>query len=131
MRYTKADTAYGQRTSLGGAATLGGMIAESGWKAKRHATNTTRACSPMTSRQMQGVYTEAQERQERLTHSFFEACAELVDRARRGQAAGRNFAWEESADHYASFLECLFFYYREDARAVERSAGGAEISSAV
>lgn len=67
----------------------------------------------MNGQQMQGVYAEAQERQARLTRSFFEDSQELIGRARKGQAAGRGFAWEESADHYVGFLECLFFYSRE------------------
>jgi hypothetical protein len=71
----------------------------------------------MDSLRMQEFYAEAQERQARLTRGFFEASQEQVARARRGQAAGRNFAWEEPAKHYGDFLECLFFFYcREDVR---------------
>ena len=85
----------------------------------------------MNGRQMQEVYTRAQECQARLTRSFFEASEELVDRARRGQAASRDFAWEKSADHYVDFLECLLFYYRQDVRAAQRSARGDEIGPAM
>ena len=72
----------------------------------------------------EGVYAEAQERQVQLTRSFFEASQELVEQTRRGRPAGRNLAREGSANPYAEFLECLFFYYREDARAAQRSTGG-------
>lgn len=70
------------------------------------------------------VYEEAQERQARLTRSFFEGSRELAGLVRRGQPAGRDPAQEGSANPYAEFLECLFFYYRADARAAERSTRG-------
>ena len=68
------------------------------------------------------LYAEALGRQVRLTQSFFEASAqELVEQqARRRQPAGRNLAWEGLEKPYEEFLECLLFYYREDARAAER-----------
>jgi hypothetical protein len=57
----------------------------------------------------------------RLTRSFFEASSqELVEQARRRQPVGRNFAREGAEKPYEEFLECLLFYYREDARAAER-----------
>ncbi len=83
--------------------------------------STTRGCSPVSGlRGTQEVYTEAQGRQAWLTRSFFEASQELVEQARRGQSASRNLAREGAANLYEDFLECLFFYYREDARAAER-----------
>ncbi len=48
---------------------------------------------------------------------------EQVEQARRGQSAGRNLAREGAANPYEDFLECLFFYYREDARAAEKGTG--------
>ena len=45
---------------------------------------------------------------------------ELTEAAREGQEAGRVLA-RESADAYMDFLDSLFFYYRENARAAERS----------
>ena len=73
-------------------------------------------------RRTQEVYTEAQGRQARLTGSFFEASQALVEQARRGQSAGRNLAREGAANPYEDFLECLFFYYRKDARAAEKGS---------
>ena len=49
-----------------------------------------------------------------------EAAEELTEHAREGQEAGRVLA-RESADAYMDFLDSLFFYYRENARAAERS----------
>ena len=69
------------------------------------------------------LYAQALGRQVRLTRSFFEASSqELVEHQarRRRQPAGRNLAWEGSEKPYEEFLECLLFYYREDARAAER-----------
>jgi hypothetical protein len=46
---------------------------------------------------------------------------ELVEQARKGQeTAGQIFA-QGSAKAYTQFLDSLFFYYRESARAAERS----------
>jgi hypothetical protein len=46
---------------------------------------------------------------------------ELVEQARKGQeAAGQIFA-QGSVKSYTQFLDSLFFYYRESARAAERS----------
>jgi hypothetical protein len=47
---------------------------------------------------------------------------EQVDQARRGQELGWNLAQglaQESAAAYDDFLEALFFYYGESARAAE------------
>jgi hypothetical protein len=52
-----------------------------------------------------------------------EAWREQVEQARRGQGAGRNLTQglvKESADAYKDFLESVFFYYGENARAAER-----------
>jgi hypothetical protein len=46
-----------------------------------------------------------------------------VDQALRGQEAGWSFAQglaQESADAYEDFLESVFFYYGENARAAEK-----------
>jgi hypothetical protein len=46
-----------------------------------------------------------------------------VDQARRGQEASWSLAQElaqESADAYEDFLESVFFYYGENARAAEK-----------
>jgi len=48
---------------------------------------------------------------------------EQVDQARRRQEAGWNVAQglaQESADAYEDFLESIFFYYSENARAAEK-----------
>ncbi len=105
------------------------MTASSGTRARRHATSTARGCSPVNGlrRTKEEVYAEAQERQARLTRSFFEGSRELLEKAQRGQPISENLAWEGSANPYAEFLECLFFYHREDARAAERSTGGAGV----
>jgi hypothetical protein len=44
---------------------------------------------------------------------------EQVDQARRGQEASLSLA-QQSADAYEDFLESVFFYYGESARAAER-----------
>jgi hypothetical protein len=52
------------------------------------------------------------------------AWREQVDQARRGQELGWNLAQglaQESAAAYGDFLESLFFYYGENARAAEES----------
>ena len=52
-----------------------------------------------------------------------EAWREQVEEARRGQGAGRNLARglvQESADAHKGFLDSVFFYYGESARAAER-----------
>ena len=68
------------------------------------------------------LYAEALGRQVRLTRSFFEASSqELVEQqVRKRQPADRNLTWEGLEEPYEEFLECLLFYYREDARAAER-----------
>jgi hypothetical protein len=48
---------------------------------------------------------------------------EQVDQARRGQEAGWSLAQglaQESADAYEDFLESVFIYYGENARAAEK-----------
>ena len=48
---------------------------------------------------------------------------EQVDQTRRGQEAGRSVAQgltQESADAYEDFLESIFFYFGENARAAEK-----------
>ena len=52
-----------------------------------------------------------------------EAWREQVEEARRGQGAGRNLARSlvgESADAHKAFLDSVFFYYGESAKAAER-----------
>jgi hypothetical protein len=44
---------------------------------------------------------------------------EQVNQARRGQEASWSLA-QQSADAYEDFLESVFFYYGESARAAER-----------
>ena len=54
---------------------------------------------------------------------LLEAWREQVEEARRGQGAGRNLARGlvlESAEAYKDFLDSIFFYYGESARAAER-----------
>jgi len=46
---------------------------------------------------------------------------EQVDQARRGQEASWSLA-QQSADAYEDFLESVFFYYGESARAAEKGA---------
>jgi hypothetical protein len=58
-----------------------------------------------------------------------EAWREHVEQAKRGQRAGRNLTQglvQESADAYKDFLDSVFFYYGENARAADRSARGIE-----
>jgi hypothetical protein len=60
-------------------------------------------------------------------NDLLEACREQVEEARRGQEAGRNLARglvQESADAYKAFLDSVFFYYGESARAAEKGARG-------
>ena len=49
-----------------------------------------------------------------------EAAEELTEHARKGQEAARVLA-RESAEAYMDFVDSLFFYYSEKARAAERS----------
>ena len=52
-----------------------------------------------------------------------EAWREQVEEARRGQGADRNLTrglLQESAEAYKDFLDSIFFYYGESARAAER-----------
>ena len=44
---------------------------------------------------------------------------EQVDQARRGQEASWSLA-QQSADAYEDFLESVFFYYGENAKAAEK-----------
>ena len=46
---------------------------------------------------------------------------EQVNQARRGQEASWSLA-QQSADAYEDFLESVFFYYGESARAAEKGA---------
>jgi hypothetical protein len=48
---------------------------------------------------------------------------EQVNQARRGQEASWSLA-QQSADAYEDFLESVFFYYGESARAAEKGARG-------
>ena len=48
---------------------------------------------------------------------------EQVNQARRGQEASLSLA-QQSADAYEDFLESIFFYYGENARAAEKGARG-------
>ena len=78
-------------------------------------------------------FMEAQERQEQLAQDFLEdttshlrtqaernlsTSEELVEQARKGQEANQLLA-KESANAYEEFLDSLFLYYRESARAAE------------
>ncbi len=51
-----------------------------------------------------------------------EARREQAERARRRQEAGRRLA-RESAGAYEDFLDSVFFYYGENARAAEKGTG--------
>ena len=54
---------------------------------------------------------------------LLDAWREQVEQARRGQEASWSLAQElagDSADAYEDFLESVFFYYGENARAAER-----------
>ena len=57
-------------------------------------------------------------------NDLLEAWREQVEEARRGQGAGRgNLARSlvgESADAHKAFLDSVFFYYGESAKAAER-----------
>jgi hypothetical protein len=79
------------------------------------------------------LFAEAQERQARLTQDFVEgtisnirteakrnlnASEHLLDQLLRVQEAGRVLA-RGPASAYAEFLDSLFLYYRESARAAE------------
>ena len=61
-------------------------------------------------------------------NDLLEAWREQVEEARRGQGAGRgNLARSlvgGSADTYKAFLDSVFFYYGENARAAEKGARG-------
>jgi hypothetical protein len=66
---------------------------------------------------------EAQERQARLTRSFFEGSRELAGLLGRGQPSGRALTREGSVSPYVGFVECLFsFYCRAGARVAEGSS---------
>jgi hypothetical protein len=54
---------------------------------------------------------------------LLDAWREQVEQARRGQEAGWSLAQElarDSADAYEDFLDSVFYYYGENARAAER-----------
>ena len=60
---------------------------------------------------------------------LLDAWREQVEQARRGQEAGWSLAQElarDSADAYEDFLDSIFFYYGENARAAEKGARGIE-----
>jgi hypothetical protein len=52
-------------------------------------------------------------------NDILDAWREQVEQTRRGQEAGRSLA-QESADAYEDFLDSIFFYYGENARAAEK-----------
>ena len=78
------------------------------------------------------LFAEAQKRQALHTKDYFlesalgnlrtpaernlDVSEKLVEQAREGRAAGWVLA-REPANAYDEFLECLFFYYRENGRA--------------
>ena len=54
---------------------------------------------------------------------LLDAWREQVEQARRGQEAGRSLAQgltRDSADAYEDFLDSIFFYYGENARAAKK-----------
>jgi hypothetical protein len=56
-------------------------------------------------------------------NDILDAWREQVEQTRRGQEAGRSltqFLTQESADAYEDFLDSIFFYYGENARAAEK-----------
>jgi hypothetical protein len=56
---------------------------------------------------------------------LLDAWREQVEQARRGQEAGWSLAQElarDSADAYDDFLDSIFFYYGENARAAEKGS---------
>jgi hypothetical protein len=62
-----------------------------------------------------------------VTPLLLDAWCEQVEQARRGQEAGWSLAQDlarDSADAYEDFLESIFFYYGENARAAEKGARG-------
>ena len=80
-------------------------------------------------------FVEAQESQAELAQSMFESTLgsfrtqaeqnldvwqEVLEQARKGQGAAQVLG-KESMHAYADFLDSLFFYYGESARAAEKS----------
>ena len=58
-------------------------------------------------------------------YDLLNICGEQVKQARRGQEASWSLAQglaQESADAYEDFLESVFFYYRENARATKKGS---------
>jgi hypothetical protein len=58
---------------------------------------------------------------------LLDAWREQVEQARRGQEAGWSLTQslaQQSADAYEDFLDSIFFYYGENARAAEKSTRG-------
>jgi hypothetical protein len=56
---------------------------------------------------------------------LLDAWREQVEQARRGQEAGWSLAQglaRDSADAYEDFLDSIFFYYGENARAAEKGS---------
>jgi hypothetical protein len=95
----------------------------------------------MNDQQAKKVYSEAQERQARLTRSFFERAIgdprnrtertldgrrEPIGQARHGRWKDRRVLAQEAMNAYAGFLDSLFLHYRENARVVERGISKAE-----
>ena len=59
-------------------------------------------------------------------NDLLEVWREQVNQARRGQEASWSLAQDlarDSADAYEDFLESVFFYYGENARAAEKGTG--------
>ena len=56
-------------------------------------------------------------------NDLLEVWREQVNQARRGQEASWSLA-QQSAAAYEDFLESIFFYYGENARAAEKGARG-------
>ena len=59
-------------------------------------------------------------------NDLLEVWREQVNQARRGQEASWSLAQDlarDSADAYEDFLESVFFYYAENARAAEKDTG--------
>jgi hypothetical protein len=72
---------------------------------------------------VQQVRTAGQEERRNDLPLLLDAWREQVEQARRGQEASWSLAQGlagDSADAYEDFLDSVFFYYGENARAAER-----------
>ena len=72
---------------------------------------------------LQQVRRAGQEERRNDLPLLLDAWREQVEQARRGQEASWSLAQElawDSADAYEDFLDSVFFYYGENARAAER-----------